>query len=287
MMPCCADKVLVLNILIIMSEVKCGTNAITFTAPEGGKVEIHCPYKSGYEEHEKYLCRGKCQPLSKDIPVKSESKPDDVRFSLTDNSTAHIFTVTITDLRLSDEGTYWCSIKTGFGRNDDYTEVHLKMTQDNRSSVSRITTATKTTTISSTQPGSPHYTVNTDTMASSSPSSLSRFYPGPTNLKTDMTAIISLSVMLTLLFGLSLFMYCTRRNKTRDSSLINNDTLQENAENNIYVITGIEGLRDVIDHQDGCTCSSCVHVNSHPPTNSSETDTTIYSLVQFHTKPLA
>ncbi|KAI7810872.1 hypothetical protein IRJ41_007656 [Triplophysa rosa] len=165
----------------------------------------------------------------------------------------------------------------------------LVIMSDYRSSLSMITTTTKTTTISSTPPASLHYTVNTDTMASSSPSSSSsRFYTVSENLKSDMTVIISLSVTLTLLlFGLSLFMFCTQRNKTKGSSLINNDTLQEHAENNIYVIAGNEGLHDVINHQDGCTCSSCVHVNSHRATNSSETDRTIYSLVQFSTNALA
>lgn len=112
--------------------VKCGTNNIlNFTAHEGGKVDIRCPYQSGYETHDKYLCRGSCPLLlfKKDIPVKSGLKPDDERFTLTDNSTAHIFTVTITDLRSSDEGTYWCSTVTGFGRTDEYKEVHLKITQ--------------------------------------------------------------------------------------------------------------------------------------------------------------
>uniref|UniRef100_A0A8C2JN95 Si:ch211-114l13.12 n=1 Tax=Cyprinus carpio TaxID=7962 RepID=A0A8C2JN95_CYPCA len=100
---------------------------LTFTAHEGGTVEIHCPYESRYEAHEKYLCRGECPRMNKDKVVKSGSSARGERFSLTDNKTAHIFTVTICDLRTEDQGQYWCGVKIGLGLFDDFTKIHLEI----------------------------------------------------------------------------------------------------------------------------------------------------------------
>ncbi len=43
--------------------------------------------------------------------IKSGSPAEDERFSLTDDTTARVFTVSITDLRTEDEGRYWCAVK--------------------------------------------------------------------------------------------------------------------------------------------------------------------------------
>ncbi|XP_067296712.1 CMRF35-like molecule 8 isoform X1 [Pseudorasbora parva] len=126
MIPICDHKLLIFN-LLLMSVVAWETEILTFTAHERGKVEIRCPYETGYETNEKYLCRGKCSLLNKDIPVDSGSGAKDKRFSLTDDRRTHIFTVTITDLRTDDEGQYLCVVKTGLGRFDDYREIRLEV----------------------------------------------------------------------------------------------------------------------------------------------------------------
>ncbi|XP_076842087.1 uncharacterized protein LOC143486122 [Brachyhypopomus gauderio] len=74
----------------------------------------------------KYLCRGACSILSlksKDIPVQSGSAAKDERFSLNDDTAGRVFTVTITDLRSEDGGTYWCAIQRTL--HDLYTEMDL------------------------------------------------------------------------------------------------------------------------------------------------------------------
>ncbi|XP_073698628.1 LOW QUALITY PROTEIN: polymeric immunoglobulin receptor-like [Garra rufa] len=128
----CEDKLLIFNLLLLMSVVACEMKEIlTFTAHERGKVEIRCPYESKYEEHNKYLCRGKCPRLFKEKVVESGSAAQDERFSLTDDKTAHIFTVTITDLRTEDQGKYWCGIEIN-RKLDDLTQIHLEIVHVSR-----------------------------------------------------------------------------------------------------------------------------------------------------------
>ncbi|XP_016112663.1 polymeric immunoglobulin receptor-like [Sinocyclocheilus grahami] len=129
MIQICDDKLLIFHLLLLVSVWACETSEIlTFTAHERGNVEIQCPYESGYEEQKKYLCRGECPiVIIKDKPVESESAAKDKRFSLTDNKTARIFTVTITDLRTEDQGKYWCGVKTGFGSYDYKREIYLEI----------------------------------------------------------------------------------------------------------------------------------------------------------------
>ncbi|KAI5086365.1 CMRF35-like molecule 8, partial [Silurus meridionalis] len=91
-----------------------GSDAVTtVTGYRGRSVQIKCPYESGYEKHNKYLCRGECPhwPANRDVPLQSGSPAEDTRFSLYDNTAAKIFTVTITDLRAEDANTYWCGIE--------------------------------------------------------------------------------------------------------------------------------------------------------------------------------
>uniref|UniRef100_A0A9J8BJ40 Si:ch211-114l13.12 n=1 Tax=Cyprinus carpio carpio TaxID=630221 RepID=A0A9J8BJ40_CYPCA len=127
MIQICDDK-LIFQLLLLVSVVACETKEIlTFTAHERGRVEIQCPYESRYEAHEKYLCRGGCPRLYKDKVVESGSSARGERFSLTDNKTAHIFTVTISDLRTEDQGQYWCGVETGLRKWDVFTEIHLEI----------------------------------------------------------------------------------------------------------------------------------------------------------------
>uniref|UniRef100_A0A672LE81 Immunoglobulin domain-containing protein n=1 Tax=Sinocyclocheilus grahami TaxID=75366 RepID=A0A672LE81_SINGR len=86
----------------------------TVTGHRGERVDIRCSYKAGYESNSKYFCKGECIFGFRNIMVKSGSPAEDERFSLTDNTTARVFTVSITDLRTEDTGLYWCAT-TNYG----------------------------------------------------------------------------------------------------------------------------------------------------------------------------
>ncbi|XP_036413758.1 uncharacterized protein LOC118798429 [Colossoma macropomum] len=66
------------------------------------------------------------------VKVSSEKNRTD-RFSLSDDAPAGVFTVTITDLREEDSGTYWCG-EESLG-SSIYTEVYLHVSKGPGSSV--------------------------------------------------------------------------------------------------------------------------------------------------------
>ncbi|XP_048054304.1 CMRF35-like molecule 7 [Megalobrama amblycephala] len=202
----CDHKLLIFNLLLIMSVVACEMKILTFTAYEGGKVEIRCPYESEYETHKKYLCRGKCPIHNKDIPVESGSAKDE-RFSLTDNTTALSFTITITDLRSEDKGQYWCAVKrTGY---DVFTEIilEIKHVTSERKSPEPTTTA------------SDH---------STEPAAITSLSP---QLQRGFTAIIIMPLVMGILmvFGLSSFIYF--RLSQRKEVVQSRDVVHVSAEN--------------------------------------------------------
>ncbi|XP_071387436.1 CMRF35-like molecule 8 isoform X2 [Centroberyx affinis] len=92
---------------------------------QGREVKVFCPYENGYESYQKYLCKGSCG--SDDVLVETGGAKRD-RYSIYDNKEKKIFTVTISGLRLTDAGKYWCGVTRTF--KDLYTEVKLKIVID-------------------------------------------------------------------------------------------------------------------------------------------------------------
>uniref|UniRef100_A0A3Q0SGI0 Immunoglobulin domain-containing protein n=1 Tax=Amphilophus citrinellus TaxID=61819 RepID=A0A3Q0SGI0_AMPCI len=90
----------------------------------GGELKISCSYGQGYESYEKYLCKNDCG--HSDVLITT-SNPVKNKYMIHDEKRARIFTTTISDLRSTDAGKYWC----GVSRNgkDIYTEVKLKLVE--------------------------------------------------------------------------------------------------------------------------------------------------------------
>ncbi|XP_059410866.1 protein CD300H-like [Carassius carassius] len=99
----------------------------------GERLDIRCSYESGYESKSKYFCKGGCIFGFKDIIIKSGSPAEDERFSLTEDTTARVFTVSITDLRTEDTGRYWCGVERNLLTTDVYSEIMLLVKEDERS----------------------------------------------------------------------------------------------------------------------------------------------------------
>ncbi len=100
----------------------------TVTGHRGERLDIRCRYEAGYESYSKYFCKGECKYVgNRNIMVESGSPAEDERFSLTDDTTARVFTISITDLRSEDEGRYWCAVKGVI--YDGYSEILLQVKQ--------------------------------------------------------------------------------------------------------------------------------------------------------------
>ncbi|XP_050956752.1 polymeric immunoglobulin receptor-like [Labeo rohita] len=102
-------------------------SSISVTGYSGGGVIITCRYDRKYTENAKYFCKGQYLVCSDLIKTEVKEKwADKGRFSLYDDTSAAVFTVTIRDLSEQDSGTYQCASDLSLSK-DSYTEVKLNV----------------------------------------------------------------------------------------------------------------------------------------------------------------
>ncbi|CAM4447698.1 unnamed protein product [Leuciscus chuanchicus] len=176
----------------------------TITGHRGERVEIRCSYKSGFESNSKYFCKGKCNYGFKNIMVKSGSSAKDKRFCLTDDTTARVFTVTITDLRTEDEGLYWCGVSRTYDI-DVYSEIMLLVKLNkNTTEVSTISPSSKTpSSFSPTElnPQSATHQTETETTRTTTGNTTVQLYQTNNNLASVAGGLGSVLLVLTLCSG--------------------------------------------------------------------------------------
>ncbi|XP_029546022.1 CMRF35-like molecule 1 [Salmo trutta] len=98
------------------------------TGVVGGQVTFVCSFLLPGTNC-KYFCNGKCSRNS-DILIQTEDSNNYIktgRYSIDDRGDGD-FTVTISNLKTSDSGTYWCGVDRFF--KDSYQEVHLTVTDE-------------------------------------------------------------------------------------------------------------------------------------------------------------
>ncbi|XP_059684251.1 CMRF35-like molecule 2 [Gavia stellata] len=92
----------------------------------GGSLSVNCTYRAGQEMKPKFWCKpGRLYTCADDIVITSEEQPvvRRDRFSIRDNRTRRVFTVTMEGLAEGDSGTYRCGVRTGAIRFDDRCDV--------------------------------------------------------------------------------------------------------------------------------------------------------------------
>ncbi|XP_077936571.1 polymeric immunoglobulin receptor-like isoform X4 [Gasterosteus aculeatus] len=113
------------TLCIALSCVSSAAGVIRVYGYERGQVQVSCPYGSGYESYEKYLCK---DPCGYDEVLIRTTEPDKNKYSKHDDHQQRVFTATIYNLTFADTGKYWCGItKTG---TDIFTEVELEVVRD-------------------------------------------------------------------------------------------------------------------------------------------------------------
>ncbi|XP_062388818.1 uncharacterized protein LOC134077304 [Sardina pilchardus] len=107
-------------------------------------VHFRCTYCHGNERRPKHLYRGECSrdgsPKQKDVLIQTNQSDILItrgRLCLYDNTTARVFTVTISNLTAEDSGKYCCVVKRE-PLTDIQTE-HLFIYEDNMTSTEMIT----------------------------------------------------------------------------------------------------------------------------------------------------
>ncbi|CAJ1053135.1 polymeric immunoglobulin receptor-like isoform X3 [Xyrichtys novacula] len=119
-----SPKSLVFTLCISLSWVTRAAKLVIVSGYEGQAVNISCSYDSGYESFEKYLCRSDCG--DSDVLVTTTQARKN-RYSISDDKRKRVFTTTISDLRQTDVGKYWCGVSRS--GKDLYTEVKLEVGQ--------------------------------------------------------------------------------------------------------------------------------------------------------------
>ncbi|KAK9981788.1 hypothetical protein ABG768_001312 [Culter alburnus] len=105
------------ELMIVMKD------AVTREASVGGSVSISCKF---IRNHTRFFCRGD-QPnicVRDGVRVSSNMRTNG-RFSLTDETSAGVFTVNINNLTEEDSGKYWCAEESS--GSFVFTEVHLRV----------------------------------------------------------------------------------------------------------------------------------------------------------------
>ncbi|XP_073716245.1 adhesion G protein-coupled receptor E3-like isoform X2 [Misgurnus anguillicaudatus] len=132
---------------------------------EGDKVTIACtPVPNS--KNKKYFCRHPCLENDKDKYVKvSSDQTSNGRFGLKDYGNG-TFTVTITDLRGSDSGNYWCRVEL-VDKEDPSEKVTLRVSKGVKSAITTYTTVTPAITTSGVKSAITNYTTVTPAIPTS------------------------------------------------------------------------------------------------------------------------
>ncbi|XP_036980401.1 polymeric immunoglobulin receptor-like isoform X2 [Acanthopagrus latus] len=119
-----------LRILVILTALT-GIHSVTtvseVSVKAGGSISIPCLYEPRYRNNVKYLCKGSSW-TSCSYVVKTNTQSSG-RFSISDDKTQRIVTVTMKNLKEQDTGYYWCAVEINNG-GDDRQYFHLSVTRD-------------------------------------------------------------------------------------------------------------------------------------------------------------
>ncbi|XP_029363800.1 CMRF35-like molecule 1 isoform X2 [Echeneis naucrates] len=88
----------------------------------GRPLTMQCPYPPEHRTNKKFLCKGEHRSTC-EVKVTSSGQTDP-RLTLQDGGVSSFFSVTITELKVEDEGTYWCGSDYEWSEGN-YTKIVL------------------------------------------------------------------------------------------------------------------------------------------------------------------
>ncbi|XP_041961053.1 polymeric immunoglobulin receptor-like [Alosa sapidissima] len=234
---------------------------------DGDTAFISCPYPQGFEDEEKFFCRGERRDNCSDQITVSETGVCTVngRFSALDNTTTRSVKVTIKDLRPGDSGTYWCGFDR-LWRPADYTRVVLSV----GSRTPSATDASQTT--------SSLILLSSATSSSSSSDS---------GLVIPVSVSAAVLVMIIIILIIIILIWRSRINKTNEPKISSNITMTSIESNKQVVNTeaSYDDVEDVSPYANSGTTESTlstVYATAQLPT--ALPDNAIYSNTQLTTQ---
>ncbi|KAI5629936.1 CMRF35-like molecule 9, partial [Silurus asotus] len=107
---------------------------ISKTVHVGGDLNISCKYPQSLRSDSKFLCKG-LQPAAcvyNDSVTESREDVNVGKFSLYDDRTEQIFTVSIRNVTKQESGEFWCGAEAAWTSDHGYkvyfTQISLKVT---------------------------------------------------------------------------------------------------------------------------------------------------------------
>ncbi|XP_055510917.1 polymeric immunoglobulin receptor-like isoform X2 [Leucoraja erinacea] len=182
----------------------------------GQSVTVECRYGQEYTDNKKLWSKGYYYTLSDTVVSTDDSQQG--RTSMTDNETKRIVSVTIGNLKKSDEGYYWCVIGKGIFSSNEKTSISLTVSEGSQTSrpdmvtttSTTISTKASTTTTLTTMPqGTPTTKAASSTEASSSTPPNRDAFPWKVVLSIALTI-----VFLLFIAGIILCVKMRQRKKT-------------------------------------------------------------------------
>ncbi|KAF7712019.1 hypothetical protein HF521_001030 [Silurus meridionalis] len=118
---------------LIITEDLSYEKSISKTVQVGGDLNISCKYPESLRSYNKFLCRRQSSVGCHKISVKESKKDVNVgKFSLYDDRTEQIFTVSIRNVTKTDSGEYWCGAGAAWTSDHGYkvyfTQINLTVT---------------------------------------------------------------------------------------------------------------------------------------------------------------
>ncbi|XP_050957367.1 polymeric immunoglobulin receptor isoform X1 [Labeo rohita] len=253
-----------IELMIVMKDV------ITHEASVGGSASISCKYIRN--QNQGFFCRGdQINICVRDGVRVSSNNRINGRFSLTDETSAGVFTVNISNLTAEDSGKYWCAEENS--GSFIFTEVHLHVngemtTSDTKSKTSQDKEKSEMT---SSDPKKKTKKPEMTTFDTKTETSQDKEKPGFSVIVPVSVGLILLALVIVLiLFKL----------KHKHGIVSSTDKRQRGDHETVQ-----EQIQDTRRHSDTDPESTHLYSTVQLPTNPSDSQNTLYSSVQLPTNP--
>ncbi|XP_050957373.1 polymeric immunoglobulin receptor isoform X7 [Labeo rohita] len=253
-----------IELMIIMKDV------ITHEASVGGSASISCKYIRN--QNQGFFCRGdQINICVRDGVRVSSNNRINGRFSLTDETSAGVFTVNISNLTAEDSGKYWCAEENSGSFILTEVQLHVKGEMTTSDTKSKTSQDKEKSEMTSSDPKKKTKKPEMTTFDTKTETSQDKEKPGFSVIVPVSVGLILLALVIVLiLFKL----------KHKHGIVSSTDKRQRGDHETVQ-----EQIQDTRRHSDTDPESTHLYSTVQLPTNPSDSQNTLYSSVQLPTNP--